>query len=58
MTTASIQAMAAKLAADLTAIYGANGAAAAAGTQPLRAAFGAFGREATPATLRRCWPPG
>ena len=51
MTTASIQAMAAKLAADLTAIYGANGAAAAAGTQPLRAAFGAFGREAGRARL-------
>jgi two-component sensor histidine kinase/putative methionine-R-sulfoxide reductase with GAF domain len=51
MTTGSIYHLAAKLAADLRAAYGANGSATLAGTQPLRDAFGAFGREAGRAHL-------
>ena len=46
MTTSSIHVLAARLAADLLVAYRANGSAALSGTQPLRDAFGAFGREA------------
>jgi two-component sensor histidine kinase/putative methionine-R-sulfoxide reductase with GAF domain len=46
MTTASIHTLAHQLHAELQACYGSNGSAALAGTQPLRDAFGTFGREA------------
>jgi len=51
MTTASIYQLAAKLAADLRTAYNATGSAALTGTQPLRDAFGTFGREAGRAHL-------
>ena len=51
MTSASIQSLAAQLAADLRAAYDTNGSTTITGTQPLRDAFGAFGREAGYARL-------
>ncbi len=51
MTTATIHSLVAALVEELRAAYRSNGSATSAGTQPLRDAFGAFGREAGRARL-------
>ena len=51
MTTVSIHALATRLAEDLRETYDGNGSAALVGTQPLRDAFGTFGRRAGEAHL-------